>query len=142
MFSSFWVLLCTSARSTPSTILGQGAAVAIDGAVPRREDTGPLAPAGDVSYPGLAAAMNIIDLVGLPILPHAPEQVCGHICTEMRLLSCEVLWMHSCSTGDPQPGGSSTAACPAGGSWRCGPPAAPAQWRGSNGAVPPLWPWA
>lgn len=40
----------------------RGAAVAIDSAVPRREDTGPMAPVGDVSYPGLAAAMNIIDL--------------------------------------------------------------------------------
>jgi RNA recognition motif. (a.k.a. RRM, RBD, or RNP domain) len=42
----------------------QGAAVAIDSAVPRREDTGPLAPVvGDPNYPALAAAMNIIDLV-------------------------------------------------------------------------------
>lgn len=41
----------------------QGAAVAIDSAVPRREDAGPLAALGDANYPGLAAAMNIIDLV-------------------------------------------------------------------------------
>ena len=41
----------------------QGAAVAIDSAVPRREDAASPAPMGDAVYPGLAAAMNIIDLV-------------------------------------------------------------------------------
>jgi hypothetical protein len=41
----------------------QGAAVAIDSAVPRREDAGPMAGVGDPNYPALAAAMNIIDLV-------------------------------------------------------------------------------
>lgn len=46
----------------------QGAAVAIDSAVPRREDAGPMAAVGDPNYPALAAAMNIIDLVRLTII--------------------------------------------------------------------------
>ena len=46
----------------------QGAAVAIDSAVPRREDAGPMAAVGDPNYPALAAAMNIIDLVRSQII--------------------------------------------------------------------------
>lgn len=51
-----------------SCLPSQGAAVAIDSAVPRREEAGPLAPLGDANYPGLAAAMNIIDLVRTNLL--------------------------------------------------------------------------
>ena len=49
-------------------LAAQGAAVAIDSAVPRREDAGPMAGVGDPNYPALAAAMNIIDLVRSSII--------------------------------------------------------------------------
>lgn len=63
----------------------QGAAVAIDSAVPRREDTGPMAPVGDVSYPGLAAAMNIIDLVSTGLPCTMLMQTCRHISAQPHI---------------------------------------------------------